>query len=135
MHLLGYLGFLAEVGRQFEAGDAALVVGHDDDGVDGVELDVRQHGLLPGHHHLLADGLVLVDAEVEHVHLQAGEGGVSFNGGFRLSCQEPAATASFYFVPCETAGSERKTCFIFPLRTLGKCLSFYIHYTQIFNFY
>lgn len=69
-----YLGFLAKVGRELEAGDGALVVAHDDDGVDGVELDVRQHGLLPGHHHLLADGLVLVDAEVKHVHLQAGEG-------------------------------------------------------------
>lgn len=76
-----YLGFLAEVGRQFEAGDAALVVGHDDDGVDGVELDVRQHGLLPGHHHLLADGLVLVDAEVEHVHLQAGKRKMGEGGG------------------------------------------------------
>lgn len=67
-----YLGLLAEVGRQFEAGDAALVVAHDDDGVDGVELDVRQHGLLPGHHHLPADGLVLVHAQVEHMHLWAG---------------------------------------------------------------
>lgn len=86
MHLrlfLAYLGFLAEVGRQFEAGDAALVVGHDDDGVDGVELDVRQHGLLPGHHHLLADGLVLVDAEVEHVHLQAGKRKMWGGGGGR----------------------------------------------------
>lgn len=74
MHLPGwvwsYLGLLAEVGREFEAGDGALVIAHDDDGVDGVELDMCQHGLLPGHHHLLADGLVLVDAQVEHVHLQ-----------------------------------------------------------------
>lgn len=76
-----YLGFLAEVGRQFEAGDAALVVAHDDDGVDGVELDVRQHGLLPGHHHLLADGLVLVDAEVKHVHLRAGKRRKGGRGG------------------------------------------------------
>lgn len=83
-----YLGFLAEVGGQFEAGDASLVVAHDDDRVDGVELDVRQHSLLPGHHHLLADGLVFVDAEVKNVNLRKRKetlkGISTLNSGFSV---------------------------------------------------
>ena len=39
------LGFLAEVRGQFEAGDVASVVAHGDDGIDGVEFQVRQLGL------------------------------------------------------------------------------------------
>lgn len=35
-----YLWLLAEVGREFQAGDVASVVSHDDDGVHGVKLDM-----------------------------------------------------------------------------------------------
>ena len=65
----GYLGFFAEVRRELEAGDVAPVVSHYDDGINGVELDVGELGLLLGHHGLLADGFVLVNAQVEDVNL------------------------------------------------------------------
>lgn len=38
---LFYLRLLAEVGRELQAGDIATVVAHDEDWVDGVEVDVR----------------------------------------------------------------------------------------------
>lgn len=41
---------------------------------------MRQHSLLPGHHHLLADGLVFVDAEVENVNLQRRKERVTLKG-------------------------------------------------------
>lgn len=46
-----------------------MVVPNDDDGMLRVELDVRQLGLLFGHHRLLANGLVFVDAQVKDVDL------------------------------------------------------------------
>ena len=64
-----YLGFLAEVWRELEAGDVAPVVSHYDDWMDGVELDVCKLGLLLGHHGLLADGFILVNAQVEDMNL------------------------------------------------------------------
>lgn len=45
------------------------VIAHDDDGVDGVELHVGDLSFLPGHHRLVADGLILVDGQVKHVDL------------------------------------------------------------------
>lgn len=45
-----YLGFLAEVRGEFEAGDIASVIAHYDDRIDGIKLDVSQLGLLFGHH-------------------------------------------------------------------------------------
>lgn len=53
------------------------VITHDDDGVAGVELDVGQLCLLLLCHHLLAQGLVLVDVQVIHVHLAIGNVGES----------------------------------------------------------
>ena len=68
-----YLGFLAEVGGEFEAADVASVITHDDDRVDGIKLDVSQLGLLLGHDGLLADRLIFVDAEVKDVNLKKDE--------------------------------------------------------------
>lgn len=36
-----YLGSLSEVGGQFKAGDEPSLVSHYDDGVNGIELNVR----------------------------------------------------------------------------------------------
>lgn len=58
----------------------APVVSNDDDGVDGVELDVGDLVLLLGHHWLAADGLVFVDAQVKDVGL-GGEGGAGTKRG------------------------------------------------------
>lgn len=64
------LRLLAEVGREFEAGNIASVITHYDDRIDGIKLDVSQLGLLSGHHRLLADRLVFVDVEVKNVNLK-----------------------------------------------------------------
>ena len=55
--------------RVVDGMNALPVIAHNDDGVAGVELDVGQLGLLLLCHHLLAQGLVLVDVQVVHVHL------------------------------------------------------------------
>ncbi len=46
-----------------------MVITHDDDGMDRVEFDVQELGLL-GHHFLLAKCLIFVDVEVEHMDLR-----------------------------------------------------------------
>ena len=65
-----YLGFFAQVRRELEAGNISSVVSHDDDGVDGVKLNVSQLSLFLGHHRLLADGLIFVDAKVKGMNLR-----------------------------------------------------------------
>lgn len=65
-----YLGFLAKVGGEFEAGDVASVIAHYDDRMDGVKLDASQLALLFGHHGRLADGLIFVDVEVKNMNLK-----------------------------------------------------------------
>lgn len=47
----------------------AAVIAHDDDRMDRVEFDVQEPGLL-GHHFLLAESLIFVDAEVEYMNLR-----------------------------------------------------------------
>lgn len=69
-----YLGFLAEVRGEFEADDIASVIAHDDDRIDGIKLNVSQLRLLFGHHWLLADGLIFVDAEVKNMNLKKMSG-------------------------------------------------------------
>jgi len=46
----------------------ASVIAHDDDGMDRIEFDVQEPGLL-GHHFLLAESLIFVDVQVEHMNL------------------------------------------------------------------
>lgn len=65
-----YLGLLAEVRREFQAVDVALVIAYYDDGMDWVELNVCQPGFLFVHHYLMADRLVFVDIEVKNVNLK-----------------------------------------------------------------
>ncbi len=50
----------------------AAVITHDDDGMDRVEFDVEELGLL-GDHFLLANSLIFVDVEVEHMDLRETE--------------------------------------------------------------
>jgi len=57
---------LAQVGGQLERDDIAAVVADHHHGVGGVEVNVRQLGLLFLCHHLLTQRLVLVDVEVVH---------------------------------------------------------------------
>mmetsp|Transcript_31696 Transcript_31696/g.62872 ORF Transcript_31696/g.62872 Transcript_31696/m.62872 type:complete len:260 (-) Transcript_31696:1319-2098(-) len=64
---------LPEVGRELETVDAAAVVSDNDHEVTLVEADVRELGAL--HDLLLAERLVLVLGEVEHVHLSVGGDG------------------------------------------------------------
>ena len=65
-----YLGFLPEVRREFEAGNIASVITHDDNGINGIKLYMSQLGILFGHHWLLADSLIFVDVEVKNVNLK-----------------------------------------------------------------
>lgn len=46
------------------------VIAHYDDGMDRIEVDMSQLGLLSGHHGLPADGLILVDVEVKNMNLK-----------------------------------------------------------------
>lgn len=64
-----YLRCLAEVRGEFETGDRASVIAHDDYWIDGIKLNVSQLGLLFGHHLLLADCLIFVDVEVKNMNL------------------------------------------------------------------
>lgn len=48
----------------------APVISDDEYGLEVVEGDMGELGLLLGHDRLIAQRLVLVDVQVEHVHLQ-----------------------------------------------------------------
>lgn len=61
-----YLWLLAEVGRELQAGDTALAISHNDDGVHRVKLNACWLGL---GHSLKADGFKFVDTQVKHMHL------------------------------------------------------------------
>lgn len=69
-----YLRFLAQVGGKLETGDIASVIANYDDRMNGIKLNVSQLSLLLGHHLLLADSLVFVDAEVKNVNLENDNG-------------------------------------------------------------
>ena len=68
-----YLFELSQIWRQFQTGDITAFVTDDEDSMFRIELDVRELGLLLLDDGLLAQGLVLVDVQIEHVRLRNNE--------------------------------------------------------------
>lgn len=64
-----YLGHLAQIGGELQAGDLASLISDDDNRVHGVKLDMGYFIFLLGHHHLGAESFILINIQIKHMGL------------------------------------------------------------------
>lgn len=64
-----YLGHLAQIGGEFQAGNLASLISDDDNRVHGVKLDMGYFIFLLGYHYLAAESFILINVQIKHMGL------------------------------------------------------------------